>query len=87
MSKMQPTSLREMVQETKPSLEDQYRARGYTYNAERNVWEAPLMPAAPPAKPVNGDVWIDNTNADMYVYCEDYHSDSWIQVGGSASGR
>lgn len=88
--KMENISRSALYRESASSLEDQYISKGYTYDADKKVWVAP-KPTAPrplsvkPEKPANGDFWIDTSTGATYVYYEDYESQSWIQVGGSAS--
>lgn len=89
--KMENISRSALYRESAPSsLEDQYIEKGYTYNAERGVWEAPKPTtrswATKPEKPTNGDLWLDIATGKSYVYYETTTNSDWVQVGGSASG-
>jgi hypothetical protein len=89
--KMENISRSALYRESASSLEDQYIQGGYTYNADKGVWEAPktYTPRAvttEPETPIVGDIWYDSSTGSQYVYYTDTTKSQWIQVGGSASG-
>jgi hypothetical protein len=67
----------------------------YIYNGTKAVWRIqPNIPdisskfqvsATAPANPVNGEVWLNSTDGNTYIYYVDADSSQWIEIGGSTA--
>ena len=67
----------------------------YVYDGTRAVWRLqPNIPdisskfqvsATAPANPVNGEVWLNSTDGNTYIYYVDGDSSQWIEIGGNTA--
>lgn len=67
----------------------------YIYDGTKAVWRIqPNIPdisskfqvsATAPTNPVNGEVWLNSTDGNTYIYYVDADSSQWIEIGGSTA--
>ena len=65
----------------------------YIYDGTKGVWR--IQPNVPgvtsrfyvsdttPTDPVNGEIWLNSTDGNTYIYYVDGDSEQWIEIGGS----
>ena len=65
----------------------------YVYDGTRQVWR--IQPNVPgisstfkvsdtaPANPKNGEIWLNSTDGNTYIYYIDGDSAQWIEIGGN----
>lgn len=64
-------------------------SNGYVYNSTVGAWQiinvgAVTMSETAPTSPYEGQLWLDETSGQMYVYYNDGTSSQWIAaVGGN----
>ena len=67
----------------------------YIYDGTKAVWRIqPNIPgisskfqvsATAPTNPVNGEVWLNSTDGNTYIYYIDADSSQWIEIGGNTA--
>jgi len=67
----------------------------YIYDGTKAVWRIqPNIPdisskfqvsATAPTNPVNGEVWLNSTDGNTYIYYVDGDSSQWIEIGGNTA--
>jgi hypothetical protein len=65
----------------------------YFYDASKGVWRIfPNIPgiisqfyvdATAPVNPRNGEIWLNSTDGNTYIYYDDGDSAQWIEIGGN----
>jgi hypothetical protein len=65
----------------------------YFYDASKGVWRIfPNVPgiisqfyvdATAPVNPRNGEIWLNSTDGNTYIYYDDGDSAQWIEIGGN----
>lgn len=69
----------------------------YIYDGVKEVWRIqPNIPgisstfkvsATAPASPKNGEIWLNSTDGNTYIYYVDTDSAQWIEIGGTGGGQ